>query len=658
MIEELRLRNFLGFRSASIKFTRGLNLITGRNSAGKTALLEAIIYGLYGTVPGMERRQYLLVSRTPTSREMEVRLRFISPKTNSKIEVIRTAEVRRNRFTSRMHRLIVDGREVQLEGLEDLRRRVAQYLGVGYRTFLWTVYAAQGRLTDILEPPRNEIDAVLEINLAREIVNELEEARRRLLRHDGLDVPTEHKNLLTSTIPLKKNLLERIEKELGVYRKELGEIEEKIKVYSQRTHKTLLQKAREYVELCSRVKDAERELRELLSDYGLKDVGELKPRISELEEELRVKEGELRGNEAEVREVEREAAGYEAELNNLRKHHETHVKLLSSGETTCPTCGQPIHPDRMALIIGEEEARIRDLEEKLAKARAIESELNTVIGRLRRERELAQSRLTRLKTLMSELERRGSKIESRKRVLKSLRLELEGLLKPLKLSPDDPKLIEKLAGIIVPLEEVEALGKRKREIESRIKELEVERKQVEDEVKKLQARVKELELRMKAAELVEALSDKVEDAVEHGREEMLNNISLRAISIFRSLTDQRIYNRIWINPENYRVYVEPEGLSEMIPATRVGGGHQTLIALSIRLSILQYLGYMDLIILDEPTYGLDEENLQNLLNQIGRITRHVRQAIVVTHHGHGVEDADNIVEVYRDGGFSKVRLVE
>ncbi len=659
MIEELRLRNFLGFRSTTIKFTKGLNLITGRNSAGKTALLEAIIYGLYGTVPGMERRQYLLVSRTPGAREMEVRLKLIAPKTNSRVEIIRAGEVRKSRFTSKIHRLIVDGREVQLESLEDLRRKITQYMGIGYRSFLWTVYAAQGKLTDILEPSRSEMDSVLEINLVREIGHELDEARRRILRYGGVDVSTEYKNLVNSIIPLKRKLLERIKREIDSHEKELEEIDERIKLYSGRTHKTLLQKSREYVELGSRVRDAERELRELLSEYGLRSLGELEPKISELEESLRRMEDELSRSEAEVREVEQEIAGYVAELRNLKKHYENHLKLLSSGESTCPTCGQPIQPDRMALIVEEEEARIKDLEERLAKARRLGSELSSRRDRVRRERELAQSRLTRLKTLRSELERRESRIKSRKQVLKSLRTELEGLLKPFGLTPDDPKLVEKLAGMLIPPEEIEAMKNRRKNIESRIKELNREKRQLEEEIKNLEGKVNELRLRMRAAELVEEVKDKVEEAVEHGREEMLNSISLRALSIFRSLTDQRVYKRIWIDRENYRVFVEPVGLSGLIPASRVGGGHQTLIALSIRLSILQYLGYNDLIILDEPTYGLDEENLQNLLNQMGRITRHIRQAIIVTHHGHGVEEADNIIEVYRDeDGFSNVRLIQ
>ena len=63
-----------------------------------------------------------------------------------------------------------------------------------------------------------------------------------------------------------------------------------------------------------------------------------------------------------------------------------------------------------------------------------------------------------------------------------------------------------------------------------------------------------------------------------------------------------------------------------------------------------------LIILDEPTYGVDEENLQMLLNQLSKVARYVDQAIIITHHGRGIEEASNIIEVYRDSaGYSRIR---
>ena len=59
MIEELIIRGFKSYpasRTERIIFTRGVNKISGRNAAGKTSLLEAIVFGLYGDVPGVTKQ--------------------------------------------------------------------------------------------------------------------------------------------------------------------------------------------------------------------------------------------------------------------------------------------------------------------------------------------------------------------------------------------------------------------------------------------------------------------------------------------------------------------------------------------------------------------------------------------------------------------------
>jgi exonuclease SbcC len=98
MIEEVRLKNFEGYENAEVSFTEGLNLITGRNSAGKTSLLDSIVYGLFGTVPGIENK--LLLSRRPTVRDAEVYLRFRSPKNDSRVEIYRRLEIKHGRVYS------------------------------------------------------------------------------------------------------------------------------------------------------------------------------------------------------------------------------------------------------------------------------------------------------------------------------------------------------------------------------------------------------------------------------------------------------------------------------------------------------------------------------------------------------------------------------
>ncbi len=76
MIEELTLRGFKSYpstRTETVSFTRGVNKIAGRNAAGKTSLLEAVLFGLYGDVPGVNKHD--LVSLGGSSLSVTVKLR-------------------------------------------------------------------------------------------------------------------------------------------------------------------------------------------------------------------------------------------------------------------------------------------------------------------------------------------------------------------------------------------------------------------------------------------------------------------------------------------------------------------------------------------------------------------------------------------------------
>jgi DNA repair exonuclease SbcCD ATPase subunit len=93
------------------------------------------------------------------------------------------------------------------------------------------------------------------------------------------------------------------------------------------------------------------------------------------------------------------------------------------------------------------------------------------------------------------------------------------------------------------------------------------------------------------------------------------------------------------------VSVYREGVEGYIPAKRVGGGHQTLIALAVRLALLNVLGMRGMLMLDEPTYGVDSENLPQLMAYFAEAAKRLRQMVLVTHHGLGEEEAANIVKV-------------
>lgn len=49
MLVSVELKNFRQHKNLTVKFTNGLQLLRGANEAGKSSVIEAVLYALYGT---------------------------------------------------------------------------------------------------------------------------------------------------------------------------------------------------------------------------------------------------------------------------------------------------------------------------------------------------------------------------------------------------------------------------------------------------------------------------------------------------------------------------------------------------------------------------------------------------------------------------------
>ena len=656
MIEEIRLKNFEGYEDAEVNFTGGLNLITGRNSAGKTSLLDSIVYGLFGTVPGIENK--LLISRRPTVRDAEVYLRFRSPKNNSRVEIYRRLEIKHGRVYSVNARFLVDGKEVQVESLEDLRRKVSSLLGIGYRSFNWIVYSRQGRMLEILEPKKEEMDTVLGISLLQELSEQLDQARKKLSRINGVDVETEYRNLVMYVIPSDEERLREVEEDIRTISKEIEEIRGELTSIESPTAPILFQKIRELEKQRSRLLEVKNTKRDFLSRYAIEKIDLIVNEEGRIRDRLRKLIDEIHELEERLNEKIVENASISSKIRSLREHLEQHQQLVKEGRGVCPTCGQTINILTLFEIINREENEIVNLEEVLHQS---EEELSLLKKKLEekkkdeRENRERRERLNALIETFRELEDREKNIT---RLVSILEAEVNSMLRSLNVGLDvrDPKLIEKISYLIPSPEIIQA---RKNKLEELNAKLSSKIKVREDILKKLEiekSRLKELERRARAVSIASTLRDRILEVLEKKRESILKVLASRALDILNSMTDQRFYHSIIIDPQKYSVNVHPVGLDEPIPATRIGGGHQTLISLALRLSVLYFINFRHLMILDEPTYGVDQENLQLLLSHLSSLGRYMKQTIIVTHHGYGLEEADNIITVYKDSnGISRIK---
>lgn len=658
LIETLRLRNLERYRSVELSFSAMLNLIKGRNSTGKTTLLNALMFALFGDVPGARPR--LLVSKLPGSGEMSVYIRFRSPVSGQVVEVERRGSLDRNGDYRAGERLLwINGKNISLESEEDLRRRITGLLGMSLRKFINLVYIRQGRLAEILEPQREHMDSVMGITLLRELREQLDEARKELERFNGKDAVTEIQNL-EERIPELDSSLKQIDEDIGQLSKEIRELENIVKKAESMELTELLNHIKKREEAEEELKKVTSRTQELLEHAGVSSIEELEAKMSLGEKELETLKTARNSLKKELDASMEKWLSVRSSVENLKKRVREHESLAGSGVSKCPTCGQDLQPSVIQRILEEDRDSLARAMLDEAEAKKVYESKNSEFQKLVEKINIVEGERSRMETLRNRLREYLNSAEAfgktRDKTLAAIREKLTVLSLPF--APGDPELKLKLAQQL-PLQPDE-LTRRRNELAEKRRSLErktsirVETSKKLDDYKKL---LNELKKRMEKAGFAHRLSQLFDQAVETRRRELIKRVEFRALEYYRAMTDQHVYDAIIIDPEDYSVLVHPKWLTDSIPATRVGGGHQTILALAIRLALLDALRLNSLLILDEPTYGVDSENLPQVANYIGEASKQLSQMILVTHHNICEEEASNIIEVtVQEDGSSKAEI--
>ncbi|MBS7655705.1 SMC family ATPase [Candidatus Bathyarchaeota archaeon] len=764
IIEQLEIQGFEGYKKAEITFTSGLNLITGRNSTGKTTILEAIFFALYGEIPDVDKR--LLVTRLQgASRNLYLSLKFNSPKTWQVVEVKRWGKLclKRGKEGYQTERLIllVNGKEIHVSGEEELRRKITELLGLTMKRFLNLAYVRQGELTKILKPNKDEMDSILGITTLKELLEQLNLVKKELEKYEEKDVETEFKNISDALLPKVKEQIKNLEEQIEVLRFEVEELQEKIKRAESPELINLLRNINDRDVFLKKCREEEAIAKALLNQWNVYDIIELKSlinenevKVDELKKKLEKADEELKKieerkesyknkaikvkellksvnalsltmlkdlinqkreefnklNEAltsieeKFKKIEGEKNKLEGKLLTIEEELKAHKKLLEENRFNCPTCGQKITIEALKKIILEKEESEKKFKQKIAdvlklyeeeknnidklksEIAKIDNELETLTGvyslikdalgeltleeleeaylkleqqhqevkqkieKLNTEFNEAKNKLLNMKSTLENVKNLFNKIEEKLRKTQECLTNIAFLLNKLMLpfKPEDEELKVKIAEKLpLNLNELEDLRYQFKNKNEKLKALDNELKKLKEEEEELQKKLEILKNRLEKTIVIEKFIEELKRGIEDIRKVKLKDISYEALKIYNSLTDQHVYKAFKINPENYLVEVQPIDLDEYIPAVRVGGGHQTLIALSLRLAMLKILGGGTLLILDEPTYGVDSDNIPQLLSHMAEAAKKVSQVILVTHYGLGEEEAANIIKVER-----------
>ena len=166
MITKLRLRNWRSHGDTVLEFSEGTNALIGVMGSGKTSVLDAVCFALFGTFPVLQSKKICLddiISKKPKEqKEAEVELKFLVDNAEWSVRRI----ISKTRATSaelRKSGILMEGPQPS-----KVTEEIERLLKVDYDLFTRAIYSEQNGLDHFLTIPKGarmrKIDELLAID--------------------------------------------------------------------------------------------------------------------------------------------------------------------------------------------------------------------------------------------------------------------------------------------------------------------------------------------------------------------------------------------------------------------------------------------------------------------------------------------------------------
>ncbi len=467
MLNYLELENWKAHGKTAINFSKGTNIFIGQMGAGKSSVLDAISFALFGTFPGIKNRRTktnLLIRNRPDQKNTsKVKLSFTIEGIEYVVE--RTISI----HDSAKARLEKNGSYLQSQP-ERVTEEITNALKIDYDVFSRAVYSEQNRLDYFLEvgasDRKKQIDNLLGIdkfataqensgtllNRVKDMVGESEKIIQNFdikTTKDSISTLSEEiTNLEKHTLTLNKevselkNVSKEKEKELTekkalknkkiLLEKEIAEIKSKLSVLEKELLKIKSKEMPSKEEVGLFIKTSEKLILEtiklrssLLEKVGNFQIesGKLEKSILETQEKIKQKkinaEKLAKTPSKELTEkIELISKGLEdlekelATLNHIKLESEKSVIELKKHIAKCPICNNELTPEKREKLLLEKTSLVSDSTVKIGS-----------ISKKRLDKKLELENLRKLQKEVYNLESRQKDFEGIEELLEKIQKE-------------------------------------------------------------------------------------------------------------------------------------------------------------------------------------------------------------------------------------------
>ncbi len=670
IIKSLKLQNVRSYKDSTIDFPMGISLFEGDIGSGKSTILMALEFALFGL--GSSRGASLL--RAGESRGS---VGLIFDVDGDEHTIFRTLE--------RTGRAIQQG-EGSIKGPEgemylsssELKEKVLQILNFNEPPdpksqswiYRYAIFTPQEEMKTVLSMRPEQRLQTLRKALRRE---EYKTARDNALSiANFIDRTAERLRAKSSDLEIRvkelKGKVEQISKDreaLDSLLQREEKLEHALKVLDEQL--SALRKEREDL---SRVEGEIPELRRQIS-RGKEDIDEVRKTIDRASDKLE----ELRPTIEELLKLgkpsEKDGDTLEKEMGGLRKKQKILLKAVNTIEDkiedyehihdkgVCPTCDRKADPKEFTKHIRAKSVEREKAQKEADKCEQAIEEADMLLEELWKYHQ-TQLTLSSLKERTSGFTETIEQGEKKERALQGENQQLEGR-------------------VAKALEEFEKL----KELSAKLKPLEDERKRVDVETKEAGKKVSSLEATIVSNEQAkESLKNEIEKKegmlkragllgeyriwLEDYFAPTLDNIERHVMISFQQEFNesfQKLFGLLVEDPtkearvdEEFTPIMEQDGYEQEI--NYLSGGEKNSVALAYRLALNALVRKVstsmksNLLILDEPTDGFSKEQLGKVRDILSELQ--CPQIIIVSHEKELESFADQIFRVTKSQGESKI----
>jgi exonuclease SbcC len=674
ILKSIKLENIRSYINQTIEFPLGATLFEGDIGSGKSTILLAIEFALFGL--GSEKGACLL---RLGAKKGSVTLRFEVE--GEEYEVYRCLE-RKGKSIQQSECYIKTKKGTLHLSASEMKEKILEILkfneppdpkaqSVIYR---YAVFTPQEEMKTILwmkpdlrlqtlrkafriEDYRIAIDNGLAISkLIKEKAIELSshasdlEKRLEVCNSKKAEILEYHKQLeesQKSENELKERIgkiteeLEKLQKQKDEIGKAIGEIQ------------LLKNQIEEKNKEISILKKDEESLAKELNEK----IGPVIDKLSKIEKPTQKSEEELDKELNELKQKKEELIKEEASTISKISDYESIEK-----NGTCPTCDRPADPKEFRERIEQKRKEKERLSIEIKNYNEKISEIEK-LQRVLREYNKAQEQL---KILNEQAERIRGQLSTTRSKRETLNLQVEEACKRLEEAKEKLEEYNKLSSHIQTInQELNEMQKEFINIGKEVTSIQTTLKILKKEVDELQIEIETKEKERKIAEMLKEYQIWIEDFFVPMLDVIEKNVMLSINQEFNQhfqkwwsllIDDATKESRV---DEDFTPIVEQDGYE--LDINYLSGGEKTSLALAYRLalnSIVQKVSAgikSNLLILDEPTDGFSKEQLfkiREILNEIK-----CPQVIIVSHEKELEGLADQVFRVEKKGGISEVKAI-